>query len=172
MHGQRYSILQKKHMRNSVPKCLCKLLQPANWPMAGSSSLEGHFRTGLRARFSSAWSNVECASMSLRVTFWRTPSSPPKSWRICARPPIRVIYIYMKVLIHDFTEKRQVTHLQQRVNQAQSGVLIQYTYILTPMEIHKAREFRTVRSFIIADIHNDNITALICLYNNYKIGGR
>ena len=77
----------------------------------------------------------------------------------------------MKVLIHDFTEKRQVTHLQQRVNQAQSGVLIQYTYILTPMEIHKAREFRTVRSFIIADIHNDNITALICLYNNYKIGG-
>ena len=28
--------------------------------MAGSSSLEGHFGTGLRARFSSAWSNVGC----------------------------------------------------------------------------------------------------------------
>ena len=37
-HGQRYSILQKKRTRNSVPKCPCKLLQPADWPMAGSSS--------------------------------------------------------------------------------------------------------------------------------------
>ena len=60
-HGQRYSILKKKSMRNSVPKCPCKLLQPADQPMAGSSSLEGHFGTGLRACFSSAWSNVECA---------------------------------------------------------------------------------------------------------------
>ena len=30
--------------------------------MAGSSSLEGHFGTGLRARFSSAWSNVGCGN--------------------------------------------------------------------------------------------------------------
>ena len=58
-HGQRYSILLKRHARNSV-KCPCKLLQPADRPMAGSSSLEGHFGTGLRARFSSAWSNVGC----------------------------------------------------------------------------------------------------------------
>ena len=28
--------------------------------MAGSGSLEGHFGTSLRARFSSAWSNVGC----------------------------------------------------------------------------------------------------------------
>ena len=28
--------------------------------MAGSSSLDGHFGTGIYARFSSAWSNVEC----------------------------------------------------------------------------------------------------------------
>ena len=28
--------------------------------MAGSSSLEGHFGTGLRARFSSAWSTAGC----------------------------------------------------------------------------------------------------------------
>ena len=55
-------------MRNSVPKCPCKLLQPANWPMAGSSSLEGHFGTGLRARFSSAWSNVECAFIKTRFS--------------------------------------------------------------------------------------------------------
>ena len=59
--AEQYSKLQKKRARNSVPKCPCKLLQPADRPMAGSSSLEGHFGTGLRARFSSAWSNVECA---------------------------------------------------------------------------------------------------------------
>ena len=41
---------------------VCKLLQPADRPMAGSSSLDGHFGTGLRARLSSAWSNVECAA--------------------------------------------------------------------------------------------------------------
>ena len=63
-HGQRYSILQKKQARNSVPKCLCKLLQPVDRPMTGSSSLEGHFGTGLRSRFSSAWSNVECGVRS------------------------------------------------------------------------------------------------------------
>ena len=51
-HGQRtYSILQTKHARNSVPKCPCKLLQPADLPMACSSSLEGHFGTGLHAHF-------------------------------------------------------------------------------------------------------------------------
>ena len=33
--------------------------------MAGSSSLEGHFGTGLRSRFSSAWSNVGCASINI-----------------------------------------------------------------------------------------------------------
>ena len=38
----------------------CKLLQPADRPMAGSSSLEGHFGTGLHARFSSAWSTAGC----------------------------------------------------------------------------------------------------------------
>ena len=59
--AEQYSKLQKKRARNSVPKCPCKLLQPADRPMAGSSSLEGHFGTGLRARFSSAWSNVGCA---------------------------------------------------------------------------------------------------------------
>ena len=64
-HGQQYSILQKKRAGNSVPKCPCKLLQPADWPMAGSSSLEGHFGTGLCVRFSSAWSNVECDSPNL-----------------------------------------------------------------------------------------------------------
>ena len=58
--AEQYSKLQKKRARNSVPKCPCKLLQPADRPMAGSSSLEGHFGIGLRARFSSAWSNVEC----------------------------------------------------------------------------------------------------------------
>ena len=58
--AEQYSKLQKKRARNSVPKCPCKLLQPADRPMAGSSSLEGHFGTGLRARFSSAWSNVGC----------------------------------------------------------------------------------------------------------------
>ena len=52
---------EEKRARNSVPKCPCKLLQPADWPMAGSGSLEGHFGTGLLARFSSAWSNVGCA---------------------------------------------------------------------------------------------------------------
>ena len=60
--AEQYSKLQKKRARNSVPKCPCKLLQPADRPMAGSSSLEGHFGTGLRARFSSAWSNVECGA--------------------------------------------------------------------------------------------------------------
>ena len=52
-HGQRYSILLKRHARNSV-KCPCKLLQPADRPILG------HFGTGLHTRFSSAWSNVEC----------------------------------------------------------------------------------------------------------------
>ena len=56
---------EEKRARNSVPKCPCKLLQPADWPMAGSSSLEGHFGTGLCVRFSSAWSNVECDSPNL-----------------------------------------------------------------------------------------------------------
>ena len=51
---------EEKRARNSVPKCPCKLLQPANRPMAGSSSLEGHFGTGLHARFSSAWSTAGC----------------------------------------------------------------------------------------------------------------
>ena len=51
---------EEKHARNSVPKCPCKLLQPADQPIAGSGSLEGHFGTGLRARFSSAWSTVDC----------------------------------------------------------------------------------------------------------------
>ena len=67
--AEQYSKLQKKRARNSVPKCLCKLLQPADWPMAGSSSLEGHFGTGLRARFSSAWSNVGCAFLYAMVFF-------------------------------------------------------------------------------------------------------
>ena len=62
-HGQRYSIQQKKRAHNSVPKCPCNLLQSADQPMAGSSSLEGHFGTGLCTRFSSAWSNVECGSI-------------------------------------------------------------------------------------------------------------
>ena len=61
--AEQYSKLQKKRARNSVPKCPCKLLQPADRPMAGSSSLEGHFGTGLCTRFSSAWSNVECGSI-------------------------------------------------------------------------------------------------------------
>ena len=60
-HGQRYSILQKKRSCNSVPKCPSKLFQSADRPMAGLSSLEGHFGTGLQARFSSAWSTAGCA---------------------------------------------------------------------------------------------------------------
>ena len=59
-HIQHYSKLRKKRARNPVPKCPCKLLQSADWPMTGSSSLEGHFGTGLRTHFSLAWSNVEC----------------------------------------------------------------------------------------------------------------
>ena len=37
--------------------------------MAGSSGLEGHFWTGLRARFSSAWSNVGCGVTQLQSSF-------------------------------------------------------------------------------------------------------
>ena len=55
--------LYRKSARVTVSKCPCKLLQPADRPMAGSSSLEGHFGTGLCTRFSSAWSNVECGSI-------------------------------------------------------------------------------------------------------------
>ena len=65
--AEQYSKLQKKRARNSVPKCPCKLLQPADRPMAGSSSLKGHFGTGLLARFSSAWSNVGC---DIKKTFF------------------------------------------------------------------------------------------------------
>ena len=58
-HGQRYSKLQKKRARNPVPICPFNQLQPANRPLAGWGCLKGHFGTELRARFSSAWSNVE-----------------------------------------------------------------------------------------------------------------
>ena len=59
-HGQRYSKLQKKRARNPVPICPFNQLQPADRPLAGWGCLKGHFGTELRARFSSAWSNVEC----------------------------------------------------------------------------------------------------------------
>ena len=66
---------EEKRARNSVPKCPCKLLQPADRPMAGSSSLEGHFGTGLRARYSSAWSNVGCGRVKSSTQPYFCPAS-------------------------------------------------------------------------------------------------
>ena len=51
---------EEKRARNPVPKCPSKLLEPAIGRSAGWSSLQGHFGTELRARFSSAWSTAGC----------------------------------------------------------------------------------------------------------------